>query len=138
MSEHELRIRREKVVEDHIAAENNADLDSMIEGFHHPCYTVIPLGAISDGEAAVRDLIGGLCAAFPDFHFEALKLHHSDDAVVVEGRMTGTQRGDWGGMKAQGRSMDLRLACIFDFDADRLINETVYFDFATMQRQLVG
>jgi hypothetical protein len=32
--------------------------------------------------------------------------------------------------------MDIRLACVFDFDGDRLANETVYFDLTTLQRQL--
>jgi hypothetical protein len=32
--------------------------------------------------------------------------------------------------------MNIRVACVFNFEEDRLINETVYFDFATLQRQL--
>jgi hypothetical protein len=32
--------------------------------------------------------------------------------------------------------MDIRLACVFDFEDARLVNETVYCDFATLQRRL--
>jgi len=32
--------------------------------------------------------------------------------------------------------MDIRVACIFEFDDDRLMCEKVYFDFATLLRQL--
>jgi hypothetical protein len=32
--------------------------------------------------------------------------------------------------------MDIQVACVFDFEGDRLVNETVYYDFATLQRQL--
>jgi len=92
---------------------------------------------ISDGEAAVRELVGGLVTAFPDFHFEPRVIHHADDAVIVEARMTGTHRAPWAGLAARGRRMDIQVACVFDFEGPRLVNETVYFDFATMHRQLV-
>jgi steroid delta-isomerase-like uncharacterized protein len=132
------RGRREEIVLAHVAAENSGDLDATIASFHRPRYNVIAMGAISDGEEAVRQLVGGLVAAFPDFHFEIGKLHHADEAVIVEGMVTGTHKGDWAGMQARGRRMELPIACIFDFEGDRLINESLYFDFATLQRQLTA
>ena len=130
------REQREQIVRRHIAAENSGDLDAMIATFHHPHYQVVPIGAISDGEAAVRELVAGLMRGFPDFHFEPLSLHHADEAVIVEARMTGTHRGEWAGLTPRGGRMDIRLACVFDFEGEQLVNETVYFDFATLQRQL--
>ena len=47
--------------------------------------------------------------------------------------MTGTHQKEWGGIPPLGKKMDIPLACVFDFDDDKLINETVYFDFATLQ-----
>ena len=47
-----LRARREQVLQQHIDGENSKDLDKMIASFHHPHYTVMPLGAVSDGEAS--------------------------------------------------------------------------------------
>jgi steroid delta-isomerase-like uncharacterized protein len=132
----DLREKREAVVREHVAAENRGDLDGVIASFSHPRYQVIPMGADIDGETPVRDLIGGLIRGFPDFHFEPLSIHHADNAVIVEGRMTGTHRAEWAGMQPQGGRFDVRLACIFDFDGEKLVNETVYFDFATLQRQL--
>jgi steroid delta-isomerase-like uncharacterized protein len=131
-----LRARREQVLQQHIDGENSKDMDAMIASFHHPHYKVIPMAAVSDGEAAVRALIGGVVDSFPDFHFEPLVTHHADSAVVVEGRITGTQEKEWAGIPSRGKRMDILLACIFDFDGDRLMNETVYFDFATLTRQL--
>jgi hypothetical protein len=32
--------------------------------------------------------------------------------------------------------MDIPLACISDFDADTLMNKTVYFDLATLRQQV--
>ena len=133
-----LREQREAIVRRHIDAENAGDLDGLIDSFHHPRYHVVAMGAISDGEEAVRGLIGGVIQGFPDFHFEILKLHHADAAVIVEGRLTGTHRGEWAGIAPQGRRLDMPLACVFDFEEDRLVNETVYFDFATLQRQIAS
>jgi len=132
------RERREAIVLAHVAAENAGDLDATLATFYRPRYNVLPMGAVSEGEAAVRQLVGGLVTAFPDFHFKIGKLHHADDAVIVEGIMTGTHKGNWAGMEARSRQMQLPVACVFDFEDDRLINESVYFDFATLQRQLTA
>lgn len=133
-----IRKRREDIVHQHVNAENSGDLDGMIASFHSPHYQVIPMGTIVDGENAVRGMFGDVLKGFPDFHFQTLKLYHDENAVILEGLMTGTHQGEFGGMQPLGRKMNIQAACIFDFDEDRLLNETVYFDFATLQRQLSG
>jgi hypothetical protein len=50
--------------------------------------------------------------------------------------MTGTQRGGWAGVPATGRPIDVRVACVFHFEGERLVCERIYFDFATVLRQL--
>jgi steroid delta-isomerase-like uncharacterized protein len=131
-----LRARREQIVRGHVDAESNHDVAGVLASFHQPCYDVVPLGVVSDGAAAVEELLTGLLAGFPDFKAEILTMHHADTAVILEARMTGTQNGPWAGIEPTGRSMDLRLAAIFEFDEDRLMCEKVYFDFATLLRQL--
>ncbi len=133
-----LRQRREEIVHQHVNAENDGELDAMIASFHSPHYQVIPMGAIVDGADAVRSMFGDVLKGFPDFQFIILKLYHDENAVIVEGRITGTHKGEFAGMTPKGRKMDIQTACIFDFDEDRLMKETVYFDFATLQRQLTG
>jgi steroid delta-isomerase-like uncharacterized protein len=131
-----LRSRREQVVLRHIEAENTNNLDEMIASFYRPRYEVFPMGAVFEGEQPVRDLIQGLLTGFPDFHFTPTIIHHADHAVIVEARMTGTHQAEWGGIPPKNRKLDIPLVCIFDFEDDRLINEKVYFDFASVQRQL--
>lgn len=127
---------REATVLAHVSAENGGDVAGTIASFHRPRYHILPMGAVSEGEEAVRQLVTGLLTSFPDFHFEIVKLHHADDAVIAEGVMTGTHKADFAGLPAHGRQMQTPLVCIFDFEGDRLMNESVYFDFATLQRQL--
>jgi steroid delta-isomerase-like uncharacterized protein len=131
-----LRARREAVVAAHVDAENRHDLDALLASFERPRYEVVPLGTADDGAAAVRQLIGGLLEAFPDFHFYARRLHHADDVVLVEGRFTGTHRAAWAGVPATGRSIDVPAACVFEFEGAGCVCERVYFDFATLLRQL--
>ena len=94
------------------------------------------MGIIHDGEQAVRELLSGMFKWFPDFAVVIIKTQHSDDAVILEVRMKGTHIGDWAGLKPTGRLMDIPVACIFEFDRDRLVGEKVYFDMATLMNQL--
>jgi steroid delta-isomerase-like uncharacterized protein len=134
--ESSLRERRQAVVKMHIDAENSVDLDKMIASFHRPRYEVVPMGAVFEGEQPVRALVGGLVGGFPDFCFTPTKVHYADEAVIVEARMTGTHEAEWAGLPPLGKRLDIALVCVFDFEEDRLVNETVYFDFAAAQRQL--
>jgi steroid delta-isomerase-like uncharacterized protein len=134
--EDSLRERRERIVNQHIEAENKGDLDGVIASFYKPHYEVIPMSAVVEGEKGVRELIGSIVHSFPDFHVELITLYHSDHAVIVEARITGTHQKEFAGIQPKGKKMDVRLAAIFDFDDDKLVNETVYFDFATLQQQL--
>jgi steroid delta-isomerase-like uncharacterized protein len=133
-----LRRMREDIVRRHIDAENNGDVEGVLASFHRPRYHVVPSGEITEGEPAVRELMTSFLKSFPDFRFEQDAIHHADRAVVLEGRITGTHRAEWAGLKPGGRRLDVRVACVFDFDGPRLMNETVYFDFATAQRQLTA
>jgi predicted ester cyclase len=72
----------------------------------------------------------------PDLHIEPGKHLHTDDAVFVEVVFSGTQQGEWAGIPATGRQASVRIACLYEFEEDRLVCERVWFDFATIMRQL--
>lgn len=44
----------------------------------------------------------------------------------------------WYGIPALGGQMDVRVACMFDFDGTDLITERLWFDMATVTSQLTG
>ena len=129
-----LRERRETTVQQHVEAENRHDVEATIATFDRPRYEVN--GEPSDGEAAVRELLQGLMTGFPDFHVGVEKLHHADGAVILEGRITGTHDGEFSGIPPTGKRVDFPAAAIFDFDGDRLLCEKVYYDVATILRQV--
>jgi len=131
-----LRSRREQTVREHIDAESRGDIKAALATFYDANYDVVPFGATTNGAAAVEEMLRQLLAAFPDFRATPGPLHHGDEIVFVESRLTGTHRGEWAGLPATGRSIDVRSGCVFHFDDDRLIKETVYFDHATLLAQL--
>ena len=133
---HDLRARREAIIHAHTNAENRHDVEATLDTFHRPRYEVIPLGEPVDGAANVRELLAGLMAGFPDFHAALNRLHHSDSVVAAEVRMTGTHRGPWAGIPPSGRRIDVPTLCLFEFDGDKLVCEKVYFDMATLMRQI--
>jgi len=133
----DLRARRDAVVKAHIDAETiQHDVAAALATFHHPRYEVPAMGAVVDGGEAVHGLLTQLLGAFPDFWLERIAVHHADYAVIVECRFGGTHRGPWAGIAATGNPIEVQAACIFVFEGDRLMCEKVYFDHATILRQL--
>jgi steroid delta-isomerase-like uncharacterized protein len=130
------RARREATIRAHAEAENRRDAAATLKTFHRARYEVVPLGEPVDGAANVHDLLQGLFEGFPDFHAEIERLHHSDGAVAAEVRMQGTHRGPWAGIPATGRRIDVPVLSLFLFEGDKLVCEKVYFDMATLMRQL--
>ena len=48
----------------------------------------------------------------------------------------GTHEGSFRGLPATGREFEMRFCAMFVFEEDRLVCERVYFDAATILRQL--
>jgi len=135
----ELRARRAAVISEHVAAENRYDAAGTVATFDgHARYDVPALGplALVDGVEAVNAFLARMFVSFPDFHAEPGPLHHADDVVFLEARITGTHHADFAGVPPSGRRMDIRIACLFEFEGDRLKCEKVYMDMATVLQQL--
>jgi steroid delta-isomerase-like uncharacterized protein len=132
----DLRSRREAVVREHMESENHHDFDTTIGTFSHPRYEIVPTGEIYDGEAAVRSYYEETRRAFPDQRNELVSLRHADDAVIVEFDLLGTHRGPLRSLPPTGRSFRARMTAFFIFEGERIVSERVYFDQATIMRQL--
>lgn len=120
-------------------AENVHDFDTAIATFAHPRYELVATGQVHDGEEAVRSYFRESRTAFPDQRNELIALHHADDAVIAEFWLLGTHRGPLLGVAPTGRAFRCRMVALFLFEGDeRLVGERVYFDSATILRQLTG
>ena len=131
-----LREKRERIVVEHMETENEHDFDATIDTFEHPRYELIATGDVFDGQRAVEGYFDETRTAFPDQRNELLALHHSDDVVIVEAMLYGTHLGSFRGLPPTGRAFEMRFTSFFLFEEDRLVCERVYFDSATILRQL--
>ena len=127
---------REAVVREHMESENRQDFDATIATFAHPRYELIATGQVHDGEDAVRAYYASSRSSFGDQRNEVIAMHHADDGVFVEFDLLGTHKGSFRGLPPTGRSYKCRMTAIFEFEEDRLVCERVYFDSATILRQL--
>jgi steroid delta-isomerase-like uncharacterized protein len=138
MTQQDLRKLREETVRRHMESENAHEFDVTLGTFRHPRYEIIATGAVHDGEEAVRAYFKESRAAFPDQRNELISLRHTDDGVIVEFWLLGTHRGSLMGIAPTGRAFRCRMTAFFLFEGDGLVCERVYFDSATILRQLTA
>lgn len=134
----DLPARREATVRRHMEREIAHDWDAVIATFAHPRYELMATGVVHDGETAVREYFRAGREVVPDQRNEIISQRHAgDDAVVVEFWLLGTQTG---GPKPSGKPFRCRMMVLFLFapGSDKLACERVYWDSATIARQLAS
>jgi steroid delta-isomerase-like uncharacterized protein len=134
----ETRARREEIVRRHMESENVHDFATTLATFKHPRYEIIATGQTFDGSAEVQGYFRDSRAAFPDQRNELIALRHTDDAVISEFWLLGTHKGPLMGIEPTGKAFRCRMVALFIFEGTGLVCERVYFDSATILRQLTG
>jgi steroid delta-isomerase-like uncharacterized protein len=132
----DLRQKREETCVGHMTAENAHQFEHGISYFARPRYEIVATGEVYDGADGVGRLMQENVAAFPDFHYDVERLHHADDAIVVEGTFRGTHEGTWRGLPATGRSVAFPMLIVFPFEGEAMMGERIYFDLNTALMQL--
>lgn len=136
MAQMSLQERREACVREHMESENVHAFDVTMKTFAHPRYELVGTGEVYDGEEEVWRYYRQSRAAFPDQRNEIHAIHHAEDAIIVEFDLLGTHLGPLRGMPPTGRTFRTRMTAFFIFDGDRIAIERIYFDSATILRQL--
>ena len=127
----DLRSRREAVVREHMESENRQEFEATLGTFSHPRYELMANGRVYDGRDAVHGYYVKSRRAVPDQRNELRALHFADDAVIAEFDLLGTPAGGT-------RPFRCPMVAIFTFEGDRITCERVYWDSATIERQLAG
>jgi len=92
---------------------------------------------LEPSKEGVKQLFHMYRAAFPDLRMEAQDILVSGDKVVARVRGTGTHQGEFMGMPATGKSIDVQLIDIIRFGDDGLAREHWgVFDALAMMQQL--
>jgi len=136
MSDAEARRERERIVREHMEAENALEMGRALDTFSHPRYELIATGEVFEGPSQVARYYEDSRTAFPDQRNEIISLRHADDAVVVEFWLLGTHKGPLGRLEPTGREFKCRMTAFFIFKGTDLVCERVYYDSATIRRQI--
>ena len=132
------RAARLAVVEEHVRLENRHDLHGIMGTFGASArYDEEPWDDHHIGRDAVRGYYDRLFRAMPDLLIDVRQRHVAEEAVLLEVMISGHHLGAWRGLPPTGRPLRFPLCGIFTFDgADRLAGEKIYYDRATVLRQL--
>jgi steroid delta-isomerase-like uncharacterized protein len=138
MTDKDLRSRRLALLEEHFASEIDQEFDRTLATFAGSArYEIVPTGQVHEGDEAVVAYHTAQRSAFPDQRHENVVMHVAeDDTVIAEFDLLGTNLGRFLGGEPTGRSFRVPTIAVFSFDGDRITNERVYLDLATMFRQI--
>jgi steroid delta-isomerase-like uncharacterized protein len=138
MSSEDLRRRRLAVLEDHFQSEIDHDWDRCLATFKDvPRYEIVATGQIHEGADDVVAYHRNQRTAFPDQRHENVRMHVADDDTVIsEFDLLGTNTGEFLGLPPTGRAFRVAVIAVFAFDDDRITNERVYLDSASLLRQI--
>ena len=121
----------------HVLAENRRSVEGLLETLSdEPLYQVMATGTVHRGREGVAAFYTGLFESMPDVTFELVDVFIGENGVVEESVLIGTHTGDLFGLAPTGRPVRLPLTIVFPMRQGRILGERLYFDFASLQRQL--
>jgi steroid delta-isomerase-like uncharacterized protein len=116
---------------------NAGDIDGFGELLAEDFVEHEEMPGLEPSKEGVKQLFHMYRAAFPDLRMEAQDVLVSGDKAVARVRATGTHQGEFLGMAATGKSVDVQLIDITRFDDDGLAREHWgVFDALAMMQQL--
>jgi steroid delta-isomerase-like uncharacterized protein len=137
MISNDLRQRRLKMIEEHMDTEVAKEFDLTLGTFNgHPHYEIMATGQIFDGDDEVMGYYRTTRTAFPDQRHDNVRYHVADDAIITEFDLLGTNLGEFYGLPPPGKAFRVPIIAVFFFEDDRIINERIYFDSASLLTQI--
>lgn len=123
----------------HLTAESTQDLEALLAGMTADCYNLVMCdpSPLYQGPEAVARRYRGLWAAFPDLQVRLRRVVAIEgERAVTEHTLSGTHGGPLFGVPPTGRAVRVETVVIWEFAGGRIRGETVYFDLATMLREV--
>ena len=126
-------------IESHLEAESTQNLSALLAGMTEDCYNLVLCdpSPLYRGPEAVARRYRGLWAALPDLQVRLRRIVAIEgELAVTEHTLSGTQSGPLFGIAPTGRLVQVDTVVIWEFASELIHGETVYFDLATMLRQV--
>jgi len=131
------RERRRTLLRDHLAAENDHDLDKIMRTFSEATEMLYNGQSFTDHERIRRAhrYFGWASTqgAFAGTRVVTDQEHFTDDEIVIEQRLLGKHVGEFLGFPATGRDIELRAVAFYRFDKDgKLTSERVVMNLGPL------
>ena len=130
--------RRRALIKEHYAAENDHDLDRIMDTFADDAvmhYNHMPFGG-DEGIRGAHILIGMSSSpgAFSGLRHIIDEEHYTDEETVVEGRLVGKHSNEFLGFAATERDVELPFVAFYRFDDNgKLTSERVVMNLGPLQ-----
>ena len=95
-----------------------------------------PLPGQQQGRDGLKEVIGGIRAAFPDIHWVLDEMVAEGDKVVSRFTWSGTHRGVFFGIPATGKSISVKGVVIDHVVAGKMVDSRILMDSLSMLQQL--
>jgi steroid delta-isomerase-like uncharacterized protein len=126
-----------RVWQRHLMAESRRNLDALLDNLcADPIYKFMAISATYKGPAQVRQFYADLFEGIPEANFELVNSFVGEEGVVAESILRGAQRGSWLGIPPANREIVLPMAIVVPMMHGLILGERLYFDLATLARQL--
>lgn len=134
------REARLKLVEEHVEAENDHDIERIVATFGTEPEFVLN-GMRLTGKDQIRDLYGGFGfggkGSFSNLRANIVHRHIGGNPIVLEVMLSGKHTANFQNIAPTGKTFEIPVCAIFTFDPDgRLAGERVYFDGSLLLKQL--
>ena len=129
--------QNQRIWQKHVLAENRRSIDGLLATLcDEPVYTIMATGEEFRGKDAVASFYSGLFEGVPDATFDLISSFVSEDGVMEESVLRGTQKGELFGLPPTNRHFSLPLIIVFPIKNGEILGERLYFDIATLMNQL--
>ena len=126
-----------KISEKWLEAMNEHDVDGMsVLCWEDAVGEEIAEPILSRGWEQIAKSYRELFTAFPDCTCNIENIFSGHGQVLAEVRWKGTNRGDFRGIPATGKVVDVKIAYVFKIFDKKIIKITEYYDGAAVARQL--
>lgn len=120
----------------HSMAEDRRDVAGLLSTLTPDCvYEIVGTEHVWRGHEGAARFYGGLLGAVPDIKFELTDIIIGPQGVCEEAAVTGTQRGTWLGLPANGQRLSFRVVIFFPWDPGRgkFRGEKVHLDLERLR-----
>ena len=116
---------------------NNKDVDSLNKFFSSNFVRNVNNIDMASDNSELAANIHNLFIAFPDLHLTIDHIKASEEMVLIDFNIKGTNTGPYGDLGVTGKKVDVNGLSRIDFDENgKIIHETIYYNELSLLQQL--